>query len=178
MADSTLKDSSNQKKKKSSPGRPTKLTKELQDKICLYLKYGNYVETAAAACGVSKVILYAWLKRGTEHKAPGIYKDFLNAIEKAQAEAETRDLVNIENSASGSAAVFDSNGNQIRAERKSNWTASAWRLERRHPTKWGHLQKLELTGKNGGPIQIDEAALDREIEHFAGVLGFKKDGSK
>ena len=177
MKDSTSKALS--QKKKSNAGRPTKLTKEVQDRICHLLRYGNYVETAAAACGITKTILYSWMKRGAEHKAPRMYKEFLDAIEEAMAEGENRDLVNIERAASGSPAVFDNNGNQIRQERKSNWTASAWRLERRHPTRWGHLQKLELTGKNGGPVEIDEVALDREINNLASILGYKKDdGSK
>ena len=95
-------------------GRPTKLTPALQAQIVLALQSGAYVETAAAFAGVDKVSLYAWLKRGRKQRR-GLFRDFLNAVEKAMAEADLRDLTMINKAAA------------------KYWQAATWRLERKHP---------------------------------------------
>lgn len=120
--------------KNSSPktGRPTKLTPEKQEEIVKYLRAGNYVETAAAYAGLSKASVYNWMRRGRreierveddprrkirEEEQP--YVDFLYAVEKAQARAEMTSIALI-NRAS-----------------ETQWQAAAWRLERKHPGRWG-----------------------------------------
>lgn len=99
-------------------GRPCKLTPPLQAKICELIAAGAYVETAAAYVGVSKVTLYEWMRKGNG-QTTGRFRDFLNAVEKALATAEIRDIAVI-----GKAAQVC-------------WTAAAWRLERRAPARWG-----------------------------------------
>ena len=100
-------------------GRPTKLNPETQAKICDALRAGNYLETAAAYAGIDKTTLFDWLRKGARAKR-GIHKEFSQAVEKAMADAETRDVALI-----GKAA---NNG---------TWQASAWRLERKYPDRWG-----------------------------------------
>ncbi len=101
-------------------GRPSKLTPELQEKIVTAIRAGNYIETAAAYAGVSKDTLYAWLKRGgREVSAKSPYHRFSDAVEKALADAEMRDVLLI-----GKAA-------------EENWQAAAWRLERKFSDRWG-----------------------------------------
>ena len=34
-----------------------------------------------------------------------------------------------------------------------NWQAAAWWLERRHPAEYARREKVEMTGKDGGPIE-------------------------
>jgi transposase len=103
---------------------PYKLTPEVQAKIVEAVRSSWYLETAAAYAGVSKVSVYAWLRLGNEQKT-GIYRVFLNAVEKAMAESEMADLQNISNAA------------------KDCWQASAWRLERRFPRRWGRRKAIE-----------------------------------
>jgi transposase len=117
----------------SRPGRPTKLTPELQDRIVALLRAGNYIETAARFCDVDKVTLYAWLKRGNR-QANGPFREFLNAVERAQAEAEIRDL------------------EVIRQE--PSWQARAWRLERKFPQRWGRHDRLDV-GEAPRPVVLD-----------------------
>jgi hypothetical protein len=133
-------------------GRPTKLTKQLQEQIVMTLRMGNYIETAAAFAGLNKVTLYEWLKRGRaeinrvgegDHgkkvaKHEEIYVDFTNAVGVAMAEAELRDNQIIYNAA------------------KNDWKASAWRLERKYPNKWGRKEQHEITGKDGGALEIND----------------------
>jgi hypothetical protein len=113
---------------------PTKLTPELQDRVVAYVRAGNYVETAAAAAGVSKVSLYDWLKRGARGEAP--YDAFADAMAQAVAMAEARDVALI-----GKAA-------------ETQWQAAAWRLERKFPDRYGRRERHEVSGPDGGPIPV------------------------
>jgi hypothetical protein len=99
-------------------GRPTKLTPEVQQTILTFLGTGAYIETASVAAGICKKTLYNWLRRGADEEEP--YAAFLHAVEKAQAEADLRDLKTIRQAANA-----------------GQWPAAAWRLERRHPGQWG-----------------------------------------
>lgn len=117
--------------------RPTKLTPDLQEKICQAIRAGNYLETAAAYAGISKVTLHEWMRRGRREmerveeaegrarirKKEAPFVEFLNSVEKALAEAEVRDVILI-----GKAAEV-------------NWQAAAWRLERKFPDRWGRRER-------------------------------------
>lgn len=143
---------------KNKGGRPTKLDERTQEKIISAIKAGNYIETAAAYAGISKNTLYEWLKRGEREKqrveksnkakikkSEEIYVIFTDAVEKALAEAEMRDVLII-----GKAA-------------EKEWQAAAWRLERKFPDRWGkrviemsHDGKIELTLPKIVEVAIDD----------------------
>lgn len=125
-------------RKKHPGGRPTKFSKATADRILLALRAGNYAETAAAFAGIDKTTFYDWLKKGAA-QSKGQLSEFSHAVEKAMAEAEMRDLSNI-----GAAAG------------RGEWQASAWRLERKFPDRWGRRTKIEaeVGGKDGKPIEI------------------------
>lgn len=126
----------------SQRGRPTKLTPELQHIIVKAVRAGNYMETAAAFAGLHKSTLYDWLKRGAREKDrvskdPRLrirkselpFVEFSDALEKALAEAEVRDVAII-----GKAA-------------EEQWQAAAWRLERKFPERWGRKEQIQHEGK-------------------------------
>jgi transposase len=113
----------------------TKLTPELQEKILLHLRVGAYVETAAACVGIHKDTFYEWMKKGARGIAP--YAAFAAAVNKAVAESESRDLATI-----------------LKASTQ-NWTAAAWRLERRFPEKYGRNDRIKVDAK----IEHDGASL-------------------
>lgn len=133
-------------------GRPTKLTPELQAEMVNIIRVGNYVETACAYVGLNKSTFYDWLKRGAREldrikqnpkarirKEEEIFVEFSNAIKKAEAEAEARDVLII-----GKAA-------------ETQWQAAAWRLERRLPKKWGRSRPYqEDEDRDSKVIQIIE----------------------
>lgn len=126
-----------------------KLTPKLIEDISLVIRKGNYVETAVALCGISKQTFYRWLRQAETEDATDLIKKLSDAIKKALAESETRDL-----------AVID------KAAQEGEWTAAAWRLERKFPEKWGrraHVQ-LEHFGAGGGPISFIDKS-DEEIAH-------------
>jgi hypothetical protein len=128
--------------------RQTKLTPETQEKIAMVIRAGNYIETAAAYAGISKQCLYEWLRRGAATNAPPQYRAFAAAIREALAAAEVRDVA------------------QIAKASEKEWTAAAWRLERRHPVRWARTREREqddeelarILGRQGEIVTTAEGA--------------------
>ena len=132
-------------------GRPTKLNIDTHNKIISAIRAGNYIETAAAYAGINKSTLYDWLKRGEREKqrvaqnprynirkSEKPYVEFSNAVEKALAEAEVRDVAIIAKAA------------------EDQWQAAAWRLERKFPDRWGRRNlNIEHSGEIGIKIVDD-----------------------
>lgn len=138
-------------------GRPTKLTSEVQHRIVQAIQAGNYMETAAAYAGINKTTLYDWLRRGAREKerleknsrarmrkAEAPYVKFSNAVEKALAEAEMRDVMII-----GKAAA-------------EQWQAAAWRLERKFPQRWGRRVAIEDAEKRDS----SKGAIAKLMQHL------------
>ncbi len=98
-------------------GPPEKISVELIEKICVCLRHGAYVETAAASCGLNKDTFYKWMRIGAKAKR-GIYKELNDAVLKAVADGELGDIA------------------AISKHRARSWQAAAWRLQRRHPSRW------------------------------------------
>jgi transposase len=113
---------------KRKAGAKTKLTPEVKDKIVTAIRIGSYDYVAAKMAGISRSTFYEWQDRGSKEKK-GIYSEFLDALKKAEAEAEI-------------AAV-----NDIRKAGETNWQARAWWLERRHGDRWSRRDALALSGK-------------------------------
>ncbi len=144
------------------PGRPNGLTTDVRERIITALTAGNYQDVAAAYGGVSPAAFYKWCDRGRierERREQGhaaradetIYVEFVEAVESARSQAEVRAVALINQAAQG-----------------GTWQAAAWFLERSHPHRWGRFQRTEVTGKGGGPVEVDVASLERKI---AEVLG-------
>lgn len=137
-------------------GRPTILTEELQKRITDVIRAGNYIETAAAYAGINKTTLYDWMKRGAAEqkrvhetgrkpqKKELPFLEFSNAVEKALAESEIRDVTRI-----GDAS-------------RSDWKAAAWRLERKFPQKWG--KKFQQIDANEDEKNLKMQILQLQIE--------------
>jgi hypothetical protein len=119
-------------------GRPTKLNPEVQDKIVAALRAGNYQETAAMYAGVEARTFYRWMKRGeSDGTEDEPYRQFRQAVEKAKADAEVRDV-----------ALID------RAAADGSWQAAAWKLERKFPNRWGRVNRTEISGPEGKPVEV------------------------
>lgn len=108
-----------------SGGRKSKLTPELQERICRLVREGNYLRVAALATGIHEATLYRWLADGEAEKS-GIYREFYVALKRAEAEAEARMVARIE-----TAAV-------------ETWQAAAWYLERKYADRWGRRERVDV----------------------------------
>ncbi len=86
--------------------RHSKLTPELQDKICKALKLGHPLNTAAPLAGVTVRTAHSWLARGRKednriaggeavNQDEAIYLDFLIATGEATSHAVDRVLQNL-----------------------------------------------------------------------------------
>lgn len=115
-------------------GRPTKLTREIVDKIVRLVGVGNYMETAAATCGISKDTLYRWLKQGAR-QGKGLARDLADGVYEATARCEAHDVAFMHKAA------------------ETDWRAAAWRLQHRFPERWGRA-RVEVSGPEGGPVQV------------------------
>lgn len=156
--------------------RPMKLNDELINRLTQYIKVGNYIETACALVGISRSIVYVWLKQGrraieTSEKTgevvprkDKIYVKLVMEIDQALAFSEARDVETIGEHA------------------KSNWKAAAWRLERKFPTKWGRKDQLQANVNHSGEMKVehnkmamkigcDEEMLDLAMKLFEKVQG-------
>lgn len=153
-------------------GRPEKLTKQLQEEMVKHVRSGNYVETVCAYVGIYKDTFYNWMRRGAKEKERVMknpkarirkdeqkYVEFSDAIKEAEASAEMRDVTLIAKAA------------------EDQWQASAWRLERKFPQRWGRKEQLEHSGKDGGPIEtentekLDLSSLtDEELDEFEKIV--------
>ena len=124
----------------------SKLTPKVRDAICDAIAAGNYVEIAASAGGVTKQSVYNWLQRGRDEvaliedgheprKTEAAYVDFLDAVTRAERQAEA-DAVRI-----------------WREQMPDDWRAAKEYLARRFGERWGDRQRVEMTGKDGGPVE-------------------------
>jgi transposase len=122
-------------------GSTPTLTSELIDRLADAVRGGLYVETAAALCGISKDTFYRWLREGGRDDASDPLKALSDAVTRALAEAEFRDLQVI-----GSAA------------QAGDWKAAAWRLERKHAERWGRQERVQVehSGVPGKPVEISD----------------------
>lgn len=136
---------------KRSRGRPSKLTAELIEKVASIVRAGNYLDTAARFCGVSRVSFHEWMKRGHAQKR-GIYREFLNAMEEAQAAADVRDHLRI-----------------TKASEK-DWRAAVEHLKLRNQSRYG-ARRLEVSGPDGSPVQVESSASAGLLELFTKLAG-------
>jgi len=146
-------------------GRPTKLDPEIQNTIVTAIRAGAYVETAVKFAGITKDTFYRWLDRaaverervnggenGRRVRARELpFVEFSDAVLKAAASSELDDLVIINNA------------------RVADWHAAAWKLERKYPKRWGRKERMEVTGAEGGPLEISLVELAQKAAMSARV---------
>lgn len=99
-------------------GRPSKLTPEVTKRLTEAIRAGNYYEAACAYAGIAYSTFREWMVRGEKAKS-GKYREFMEAIKKAEHEAEVRMVA------------------MWQKHMPENWQAIATFLERRYPDRWG-----------------------------------------
>ena len=125
-------------------GRPTKLNKDMCERICEGLRQGNYITTVCRANGISQRSFYAWKKKGEQGLEP--YKTFLERVEEAEAEGEMLHVGIIHDTAL-----------------TGNWLSSAWLLERKYPERFGKREKMALQTDNDFKLEISTAKSPYEL---------------
>jgi hypothetical protein len=151
----------------------------MADKLLGFIRAGAYLETAAAAAGISKDTLYAWLREGARGKTPELAA-FSDAVEKAAAEAELRDLLTIGKAAAGGEVLRDvtitrPDGTTQRERQLAppQWQAAAWRLERKFPDRYGVARRIraEVERELEGVLdRLQEALSEAELAKVLAAL--------
>jgi hypothetical protein len=152
------------KKKKKAAGRPLKLTRELQDRLCQTIARGHYATTACAAVGIGESTFFRWLEWGEDHvevrggkrvevTARPVYREFREAVEKAKATAQMLHMEALRDAAFET--VTDPATGQTKV-RSKNWTASAWFLERTAPHQFARREVVHQ-GEGAAPAKPDTA---------------------
>lgn len=160
----------------------------IPDRVAEAVRLGGSLADGALRAGVSTPQLHAWVRSGNRLTSAvetgALRRKDLNAQQKAEvalaATVETAAsegkllLLGLLERLSRGAEVrtitvrTDANGNEIdRYERTEHLAPDAatirWRLERRWPDEWAARQRLEVSGPDGAPLQVDVATRAAEL---------------
>lgn len=80
-------------------GRPTLLTKEVQEEITEYLRAGVPSKYASRTCRISDEVFMKWMREGATARKGSALRRFYEAAEQAKAENVTRNVQIIANAA-------------------------------------------------------------------------------
>lgn len=131
-------------------GRPSCVLTDIPrvTKLLQLVARGNYIETAGLAAGFPKQTIHYWRKQAEAGQVAAIA--FCDALERAQAEAETEAV------------------DHIRSTRKRPelWAASMTHLERRHPDRWGKRQDDASTPR----VVVQIGARDSDVSVSVGSI--------
>lgn len=132
-------------------GRPTNYTQELADEICAYIAEGYTLRRLCAMEGMPGIrTFFTWLRvheefaqqyaRAKEESCDALFEEMLAIAE------ETPDVVSKTHFKKCNAAV---QAQRLRVD------AIKWQLSKIKPKKYSEKQQHEVSGKDGGPIQLE-----------------------
>ena len=150
-------------KTKSNAGRKPLLTKEVEDEYFKALRLGLSQERSAKWAGVAVNTIKNWLKRGeaacsiaASKRTPFEQKclEFLRAHDQVESEWLFRSemVFNLaqapgENNRSWAEASIE--------ERRLAFEAAKFKATHQAPDEYSTKTRTELTGKDGGPVEVD-----------------------
>lgn len=114
---------------------PYKLCEKLIKDIAKEMAGGASITDACLLCGVSRPVYYLWRKKAKEEPedSQSIYRQFLDAMEVAEAGFKRTHLARIASASKG--------------KTEGQWQASAWLLERKFPAEFSRREQVALTDK-------------------------------
>lgn len=116
------------------------ITPEITKLICDGIAAGM-TKKAAMEGIISEPTFYAYLNKGEEDVNKGKDSEYAKFFKQVK-ESERN--------------FMEKNLRVIQEATASTWTAAAWLLERRFPDEYGR-NRLEITGKEGEPVQTENA---------------------
>jgi hypothetical protein len=123
------------------PGRPSKLTWELLDRLAAFIHQGDFLAVACRRAGIAQQTFRNWRARGRDARS-GIWRALCEAIEYAEACAE-------------SAAVRD-----LRRAGEKDWHSYACFLSHRWPERWADKKVDALAAATAEDRMVGAAELD------------------
>lgn len=118
-------------------GRPTKFNADRCRRIVVALRAGNTREASVAHGAIDYQTFLNWMEQGRQAKS-GQKFDFFEAVKQAEADSEVANVAIIRQAANS-----------------GTWQAAAWWLERRRPNDYRKIERVENTGIDGQPQQVE-----------------------
>lgn len=149
-------------------GRPPfKPTDDQREQVEAYVSYGATHDDIAELIGVAPKTLRA---------------HFRAELDRGSLKANMKVAGSVFRQAVGAPAVYDQSGQCIREEQKPIFAAGAFWMKCR--AGWRETSRMELTGKDGGPLQMDLSGytdeqlelLEKATTLLAGAAGGDVDG--
>lgn len=134
-------------------GRKPKLTPELQHQLCELLGGGALVKLACQSVGIPVGTFFRWMQEGEAEKAPAVKREFREAITQARATGQLSMISQIQAAA------------QDRGNRRGDWRALAWLLERMNPELFHLVDRREISGPAGAPVPVAATAAAGAMEN-------------
>ena len=134
-------------------GRPTDLTPELGNQICDYIARGVPKQQAAALAGIDETTLYDWINKGTGDEAKECYAVFAQSVKLAESRFVLLTIDRVEG--------------ETDPKMWAKWMTLGERLQ---PGVFAKVDRVQLTGKDGGPVESVSGIMgvsDAEIERLA-----------
>lgn len=150
-------------------GSGTYLTEEVHKKFVQSLRAGNYISTICKHLGISRYTYYGWREKG---KPSDIYDDDGTVIG-----TEYPDTIYGEFMRDVDHAIASSEINAVGAltsHFEDDWRAAAEFLSRKFPERWNPKVAVELTGKDGGPVQVEDKR--QALYHQLDILHIEQNG--
>lgn len=147
-------------------GRPTKLTPALRERIVKLIKSGNFLETAAEACGIGRATVFRWIQEANEGHPDPSRTEFRDAVIQARAEAESLMVGLVFRAAMGGVITKEITRTlpDGTVESETTYSPPDGRvglefLSRAFPDRWKKQNNnlIEVSGPGGGPVQVEDS---------------------
>ena len=153
-------------------GRPSGYTQEIADSICSDLAEGKSLRTVCKGDGMpSTQTVFRWIRQFPE------FRDQYARAKEESADAMAEDILDIADSSSNDwMEVHDKenvgyrlNGDAINRSRLRVDTRK-WIASKLKPKRYGDKVQTELTGANGGPVEVAEVPAEEVARRIAFAL--------
>lgn len=114
------------RRKKRGPGRPSKLTDPVRERIMNTIRCGGSFRMAALAAGIGETTFQRWKSKGEAWDAPPEYRRFFEELKQAEAEGNAARVAIVMKAA------------------RTDWKAAGWLLERRLPELFSIKYQMEV----------------------------------
>ena len=151
---------------KNKGGRPRAIPRvpvELRTKVIELARAGHALEVVAEYLDIGRSTLFGALARAEEARERRNAGEELSPDDQAEL-----DFCSVLRSVRAEVAMKHETKQQAGGP---DWKASAWLLERRYPDVYSARSKTEITGADGGPVNINAAVVILpELDNAGGSL--------
>jgi hypothetical protein len=148
----------------------------VRERLIHALEQGATYEAAATYAGIHVSTLHRWIARADDPDSDSAYRELRNAVERARAKLQTDLLECVLETVRGGALIKETtrtfpNGDELteRQYAPPDGRLGLELLSRLWPRDFARRNALEVTGADGGPIQIASA------EKLAAIAATVKD---